>query len=168
MIEEFAMRFIFQDYTDYEEGKLARVETMVSEIPVNIHAEDDSDWTLQNGQICEADVCAVGNDITVYSSEEEYAQSGKRMAVVSMIPMGTFPANPEDKNFKQSAHILYVGKVVDVRKNETTGEDEPNYLLTIQTYEMQFELYVYYEGSIERGNLIYGVAWLFADVLRAE
>ena len=162
------MKFIFRHYTDYEEGKLARVETLESEIPVNIHAEDNSDWKLRDGNVCEAEVFAVGNDIAIYSSEMEYEKAGNRMATISMIPMGTFPADPEDKNFKQNAHVLYTGKVLDVEKNEEAKADEPNYLLAVQTYELQFNLYAHYDGLIEEGNLIHGVAWLFADVIKAK
>ena len=162
------MHLKFDGYTDYEEGKLARVETMESEIPVNIHAEDDSDFEMESGEICTVDIYAVGNQISVYPSEEAYGKSDNYMAAISMIPMGTFPANPEDKNFKQSAHILYTGKVLSVEKySQQKDKNEPDYLLSIQTYEMEFQLYTYYDGLIENGYIIHGIAWLFGNILRA-
>jgi len=162
-----AMKLKFCGYTDYEEGKLARVETIESGIPVNIHAEDDSDFGMKSGEICIVDIYAVGSDISVYSSEEEYKNSGNRMAAVSMIPMGTFSVNPEDENFKQSAQILYTGKAAAVEKSPQ-GDDEnaPNYLLKIQTYEMEFQLYTHYDGIIKTGYIVHGIAWLFGDILR--
>ena len=153
---------------DYEEGRLANVETLESEIPVNIHAEDDSDFTLQEGENCNVEIYAVGNNFKLYSSETEYKASGKKMAVMSMIPAGTFPVDPEDKNFRESAHIIYTGKVLNVSKEQDEkGKDGyPNYFLKIQSYEIEFGLYVYYDGEIKKGDIISGMAWLFGTIAK--
>ena len=164
------MRLRFCGYMDYEEGKLARVETLESEIPVNIHAEDDSDTTLYEGDDCVVNIYAVGNHFELYHTEAEYKAAGKRMAAMSMIPSGTFPANENDEDFRQSANIIYTGKILDVWKEREATENinEPNYCLEVQTYELRFLLYVWYDGTIERGTLISGVAWLFGTVQKTE
>ena len=164
------MQLKFCGYMEYEEGQLARVETLESGIPVNIHAEDDSDFTLHEGENCEVDICAVGSHFELYRTEAEYKAAGKRMAAMSMIPSGTFPANPDDAGFRQSADIIYTGKILNVMKaqEETAEENGPNYCLEIQTYELRFYLYVWYDGTIECGSLISGTAWLFGTLRKIE
>ena len=72
----------------------------------------------------------------------------------------------EDKDFQQSAHIICTGKVLEVRKEEKIKSEEegPNYLLDVQTYELELHLYTYFEGDIQKGNIISGGMWLFGNV----
>lgn len=60
---ENMINFKFCYFVDYEDGKLAHLETCESEIPVNIYAEPDSDFDLQENDVCCVDIFGVGREI---------------------------------------------------------------------------------------------------------
>lgn len=158
-------RFTFQYFMDYEDGRMARVETTGDlEIPINIFIDNAADFIDAKAGPCIIDVCGVGSNFKLFASEEEYSSSDPNMAVISLIPSGTFPADPKDESFEQSPHIIYTGRVLDVEWNPKAGENEPNCRVYIETLEMTFSLYLRYEGRIEKGYVIHGVAWLFGDL----
>ena len=66
---------------------------------------------LETGDECVAELWSNEYEVSIYSSEEEYRAAGTSMAPISMIPMGTFPANPVQKDFRQNAMILFTGIV---------------------------------------------------------
>lgn len=160
--------FRFCGFTDYNDGKLAHLETMESGIPVNIFAEPDSDFSLQEGDICSVDIYGEGSNIRFFTDEKAYSASGSQMAPVSMIPMGTFPADPEDKDFQGSPHIIFTGKVIDGKAYPDAVSTEPNFCLMVETLEMILEVYVRYEGNISTGGILSGVAWLYGDILKKQ
>ena len=158
-------RLKFCYFTDYEDGKMARMLTTEEmEIPVNIFIDNANEIGDAHEGYCNIDICGIGSSIEIFSSEDEYAASDSQMAVVSMIPMGTFPVNPDDKDFEESPHILFTGKVLDVEWNPEAEEDEANCCLLIETLELLVNLYLRYDKPIENGYIVHGVAWLFGDM----
>lgn len=156
-------RFCF--FMDYEEGKMARVETTGEyEIPVNIHIDNADEIEDFQEEYCEIEVCGIGNNVLFYSSEEDYNAADSKMAVISMIPMGTFSVDPDDNTFEESPHILFTGKVLDVEWDSSADDDEPNCCILIETLGMMINLYIRYNAPIEEGYIIHGVAWLFGDL----
>ena len=146
---------------------MARLETVKSMIPINVFAEDGTDFDLKDGERCTAELCGIGMDVDVYASEEALYADGCSMAVPSMIPMGTFPPKDQEESIEESAHVLFVGKVLEVDTRPDAAENTPNCCLTVETLEMTFQLYLRCKDSIEVGNILYGVAWLFGPVTRA-
>ena len=165
-------RLKFQYFMDYEDGKIARVETTDNEgmeIPVNIFIDNADECENAPEGPCAIDICGVGSDIQIFSSEEDYSKvEENKMAPISMIPMGTVPANNDWEHFEQSPHILFSGKVLAVEWNPSAGPDEPNCDIAIDTLGFTFNLYLRYEGKVEAGNVVHGVAWLFGDMVMDE
>ena len=159
--------FVFRYFADCEDGEMARLETAESGIPINIFAEDGTDFDLQDGECCKVELYGIGSQVDVYSTAEAMYATGSRMAVPSMIPMGTFPPKDTAEDFEESAHILFVGKVLAVNTDPEADENQPNYCLTVETLEMTLQLYLRHEGLIEVGSILHGVAWLFGPVTRA-
>ena len=159
--------FVFRFFTECEDGLMARLETAESGIPVNVFAEDGTDFDLQEGESCTVELYGVGSQVDVYPSEEALDADGCRMAVPSMIPMGTFPPKDSEEDFEESAHIVFVGTVLEVDTDPEADENHPNYCMTVETLEMTINLYLRHEGPIEVGSILHGVAWLFGPVTRA-
>ena len=153
------MKLIFRYYMDYRDSKIARMETE-SGIPLNIFADDGSDRTLSDGTECDLQVFGMGNGIRVFSSEEEYSAEETQFAPISMIPSGTFPS----ENGEESPHIIFSGKAANVEYDPNADQNQPNYCITIDTYDLSFCLFVKYEGQIEKGNIVSGEAWLYTDI----
>lgn len=160
--------FRFCGFSDYKDGKMAHLETMEYEIPVNIYAEADSDFSLEEGDICSVYIYGSGRNIRFFADENALEASGSQMAPVSMIPMGTFPADPEDKGFQGSPHIMFSGKVTGGETNPDAGPDEPNFCLTVDTLEMTVHVFVRYEGDITIGGILSGVALLYGDIVKKD
>ncbi|MBE6069674.1 MAG: hypothetical protein E7211_18585 [Clostridium lundense] len=157
--------FTFYGFADYEGGKIARLETFGENIPVNIFVDNASDITPSKGDVCSIEVCGEGSDLSFFATEEEYQVSGHRMATISLIPVGTFPLNPNDKQFHQSPHILFSGIVRSVEWNPSAEDDEANCCLTIETLDITLTLYCRNEAPVEAGYIVHGVAWLYGDMI---
>lgn len=158
-------KVIFDYFMDYEDGKIARLKTTEEyNIPFNLFVDNADTIKIKTGECCFVDICGVGNDIEVFNSEDEYKKSDHTMASISMIPMGTFPAGSDHKNFVQSPHILFSGKVLNAEFNPCAKMDQPNYCITIETLGMNVKLYCRYEGTISTNNIIQGVEWLFGNL----
>ena len=50
------------------------------------------------------------------------------------------------------------------RCNPEPEEDEPNCFILVETLEMRVNLYLRYNGPVEPGYIVYGVAWLFGNL----
>lgn len=161
--------FTFCWFSDYDDGKIARLETMDYEIPVNIYADPGTDFTLTEGDPCSVDIYGLGGDVQFFRDEEAYEASGAQMAPVSMIPAGTFPANPGDEDFQQKPIIIFSGEVLEVEKIPEHEQGEAKYCVTIQTLEMIVHVYLREdcENSIVTGGILSGTAWLYGDIVRA-
>ncbi len=157
--------FKFFYFTEYEDGKLAHLETCESEIPVNIYADPDSDFSLKENDICSVDIIGVGSEIKYYENEEEFVKADTGLDVVSMIPIGTF-ALDEDENFEESPHIIFTGKIIAVDADSTAKSDEPNCFVIVETLDMTVTVVFNTDENISVGGILKGVAWLYGDILR--
>lgn len=156
---------IFQHFMDYENGKMARLEVIAGYgLPLNLYVDNASELEINPGDRCFCAICGIGSGIKIFSSENEFKKTDHAMAPISMIPIGTFSANSEDKDFVQSPHILFTGRVLNAEFNPCAGPDEPNYCVTIETLDMNFTLYYRYDGTISADNIIHGVVWLFGKL----
>lgn len=157
--------FEFCGFMDYEDGKMARVTTMGEyEIPFNIFIDNASELEDVRARLCSIDVYGIGSDLSFFATEEEYRASGTRLAPEAMIPIGTFSLNEDDEDFKQSPHILFTGKVIDVDRDSCPGPDGPNCLILIETVGMIMQVYAECDEEIEKDYLVHGVAWLFGNL----
>ena len=157
--------FKFFYFAEYEDGKLAHLETYDSKIPVNIYAEPNSDFSLKENECCSVDILGVCSEIKYYENEEEFVKADTVFDVVSMIPIGTFPLD-EDENFEESPYIIFTGKIIAVDTDPTADSDEPNYFVTLETLEMTVTLLFNSDENISVGGILHGVAWLYGDILR--
>lgn len=149
-------------FTDYEDGKIARVETTgENNIPFNIFIDNAADFADAKEGSCSVDICGIGSEISIFESEEEYRSSNPIMDTISMIPIGTFPANSDDEHFEQNPHVMFTGKVLDVKRNP---DSEPNCCILLETLEFTFCLYINYDAPVEKGFIVNGIAWLFGDL----
>ncbi len=158
-------KFNFQYFMDHEDGKIARVETTgYLQIPLNIFIDNAEDFSDAAEGPCSIDVCGVGRDVEVFASEEAYRGSGRKTDVISLIPSGTFPLDPNDADFQQDAWIVFSGRALDVEFDPEAGSDDPNYLVHVETLEMTLRLFLRSETPIEKGNVLHGGAWLYGDL----
>ena len=154
-------RLEFFYFQDYEDGKMARMQTTGEyEIPVNIFIDNASELEAAKPGYCNIDVCSVGSSIDIYASEEEYRQTDSNMDIMSMIPIGTFSAKPDDEAFQESPHILFTGKVLDVVLNPDAEEDEANCCILVETLGLTINIYLNYDRPVEKGYIVHGIAWL--------
>ncbi len=157
--------FRFKAFLDYEDGRLARVETTGDfEVPMNISCEENTDLSLAEGDLCEAEVMGAGSNIVLYRDEEAFEKANPLFAMPSVIPAGVFPPDNNTDSFQQEPVILFSGTVRNVIKNPDPQPDEPNYFLEVETLEMDLSLYILYDGDIEKGSIISGEAWIFGDI----
>lgn len=160
-------RLAFCCFQGYEDGKMASMQTTGDhEIPVNIFIDNASEMEDAEQGYYYIDVCGVGENIRVFASEEEYREENPDFGVLSLIPVGTFPANPEEEGFEESPHILFSGIVRGVKWNPEAGEEEPNCCILIETLELIITLYLRYDGPVEEGYIAHGIAWLYGDMER--
>lgn len=145
---------------------MARMETFDSRIPVNIHAKDDSDFTLKEGTICKIEILADQDKLTIHKDADAFAEAGTVLAAHSMIPVGTFSETPDGRPVKESPFTLFSGEITEVQHNDNAQEDEPNYCLKIESLELNFYLYCWLddEEPVKAGNYAEGVAWLFGTI----
>jgi len=141
------------------------------EIPFNMVIDNAAEANVNEDCIYSIVIFGVSHDIRIFSSVEEYTAADTCMAIPSMIPVGTFPDNwPEntDDQVEETHQILFTGTIEEFEKLEIAGDNMPNYLLLIETLEMELFLYIRYEGPIEEGYIAHGNAWLFGDLPEAE
>ena len=162
-------KFRFCGFNDYEDGKMAHVETIGEyEIPVNIFIDNANELGDLEECLCSIDVCAVGQNFRIFASEEEFNAADSKMAVISMIPIGVFSPNPDYSDFQPSPHIYYTGKVLNVAWDPNAAEDMPNCCLTIEMLSMTLKHYVRRDTPVEVGSIAQGVAWLYGDLVPHE
>lgn len=160
-------KVIFSGYIEYDEQEtLARVNTLEDEVPLNISLKDGSDMDLMENESCSVHLWTNDYAIDIYSTEKEYDRQKTHMAPISMIPTGTFPANPDEKDFKQNASILFSGIVKEIERNPDPREGAPIWRLGIETYPFYFDLFYYEDEPVVKGNLVHGRAWLYGTLKR--
>ena len=148
--------FTFRYFLEYRDGKMVRLETTGEyNIPLNIFADNADVVTFRDGESCLIKVSGIGNrDMELFSSEDEYEKSINKkfpMAPISMIPIGTFSMNEKEDEFKQSPHIMFSGRVLDVEFDANANENHPNCKIAIETLGISFNLFVNYNGKIAVG-----------------
>ena len=162
------MKVTFSAYMEYDETEsLARV-ILEEEVPLNISLLPGSDRDLREGEACEVSLWTNDYEISVYDSEEEYSREEPHFAALSMIPVGTFLPGPEQKDFRQSAAILFSGIVREAEHNPDPQEGAPNWRLAVETYGMDFDLFSYDEEAPGPGSILHGHAWIYGRLKRAE
>ncbi len=154
------LRYCFD--SEYEDGRLFRVETAESGIPVNVFGQPGSDDGLEPGDACFADICGLCSDLEVYEDEDAYYASGTQFASVSMVPLGVFSAEGGGRG--DSPHIMFSGKVLDAEKDADAGPDDDNFYLRVSTLEMELHLFTRFEGDIKAGSTVHGTAWIFGKI----
>lgn len=161
-------KLYFDEYKDGTEGKMARMETFQYKIPVNIHAEKGSDFSLSKDTLCEVEIFADEDEIYIYKDEEEYRKLEKQVAPIAMIPIGTFDTTPDGKPIKESPFVIFSGKVLQVEYNDKAENDEPVCCLRIESYDMNMNLFSWHQGKIEPGYYVHGMAWLYGTIKPIE
>ena len=160
------MSVTFRAYMDYDEReRLARIE-LEDGIPLNVSLDGGSDADLREGESCSVRLWTNDYAVDVFASEEEYRETENPMDTLSMIPTGTFPADPETPNSRQSASILFSGIVRGVVRNPEPKEDEPLCMLRIETYGASFDLFFFGDEAPGTGSVINGEAWLYGTLKR--
>ena len=155
-------KVIFGGFMQFDENEtLARIYVTEDEIPVNISVGNDSDTDLKNGEECTAFFWSDDYEVSVFPSESDYEQLGTHMDTISMIPAGTFPADPGREDFKQNALILFTGIVKEVEGNPAPKEGDPLWRLRIETYGLSFDLYRYEDEPVAPGYIVHGQVWLY-------
>ncbi|WP_409967481.1 hypothetical protein RFF05_12910 [Bengtsoniella intestinalis] len=157
--------FLFYEFLDYENGKIACLEmTGDEEIPINIFIDNAENVHIQAKEHCDIDVIGIGSNIEVFASEAALKNTKQMLAPIALIPMGTFPVDSNRDNFEPSPHILFSGKVLAVEYNADATPSDANYCITVETLGMTFTVYTRYEATIAVGYIVKGVAWLFGDM----
>lgn len=157
-------KFTFRYYKEFENGKFARLETEDG-IPLNVQALPNSDFSLSDGDECEADVfgCDI-DEIKVYKSEKEFRKYDDAYAIPSMIPAGTFGEDLHDEKYPFGPIIWFVGTVMFSFKQNS---DEFNYFLGIETLGFSLFLKTKYDAKIEKGNIVFTEAYVFGTIRKA-
>ncbi len=157
--------FLFENYIDYEDGKMAHVYTNdIDEIPLNIHIDNADQFPDLKLCECEIDVAGVTGNLDVYQSAEAYNEAGTGFAEKSLIPMGTFSIPTNEDTFRPSADVIFTGQVLDVQWNPDSEPGKPNCCILVETLGFTFSLFLEYAGKIEKGYIVSGSAWLFGKI----
>ena len=159
-------KLIFKYFMDSEEGKMGRFESeSACDMPVNIVIDNADEVTVEPDTEVDVEIFGISSKVSIYENEDEYNPPNTSMAPVSLIPMGTFdPVEDDWDSFEQSADILFSGIVTAVDTDDEAEEDNPNYCVTIESFGIDFNLYLRYDGEIKVGNVIHGTAWLWGEI----
>ncbi len=165
----------FCESLDFEDGRIASMHTMGGdsdlEIPVNVFAEPGSDDSLTEGTVCTVELSAAAYEIDVYASAEDVS-GDTGMADFSLIPMGTFPLDPDDPDFRQNPWISFSGKVVHLalRRCRDSASEDCDYALcvTVKTLDMLVTFELECNAEVEIGEYWHGAAFLSAVIRKKE
>lgn len=160
---------IFNSYLEYSEDEmLARVQVQTEDlpVPVNISLDEGSDMNLEEGDSCEAALWSNEYEVKIFSSDDEYRRAGTQMAPVSMIPIGTFPTNPDQEDFQQNAMIYFTGFAREVERNPEPEEGAPVWRIRVETYGLTFDLFYFEDEPVAPGYLVHGRTWLYGALHR--
>lgn len=175
-------RLYFHEFSPYEDGFMACVglpmETdpdqppeLPTEMPLNIFIDNYTEIPPNLPEcICYIEIEGVGSGHKVFPSVEAYEadHDHTKMASRALIPVGTFPVDSNRDTWTPSPHILFTGIVKQYRENPLDDDGRPNYMLLIETLDMEFTLYTRYAGEIREGYVLQGGAWLFGNMAGAD
>ena len=159
-------KFIFKYFKDHEAGKLARLETSDMNVPVNLFAEENTDFDLQEDEPCTVQVFSVGSNLEVFADEAAYKEKETHFAPISMIPIGLFPPQEDTHDWEESCHILFSGKVLASHPIENAQPNRPNTELVVETLDMTLYIGTIMDQPAEPGNFVRGVVWIYGDIKR--
>ncbi len=120
---------------------------------------------FEEGKEYEANVNFFCHEICgIYLNAEEFHADNPSMAEESYIPVGAFPANPEDKNWEPSPMNYINSTVKEIVDNETVDAPDNLVLFYGEVNGLQLEQILFYESAEEKDNIqpgyiMSGVYW---------
>lgn len=141
---ELKTEVIFRKFFEADDNMLGHFRMEKGyHIPLNICIDNMHEVEIQPDEVQSITIHSISREIEVYPTEEMYEKSVGAWAPISLIPIGTFPADDEDEEWEASAHILFSGKVLEVDYNSDAEPERPNYALLIETVDMMFILHTF-------------------------
>lgn len=148
---------------DEETGPIAQFDSdgfiFVAEL-MNCNADD-----FQEGKEYEVDVTFYCHAIYgIYKNKEDFHNDNPSMAEESYIPMGAFPANPEDKDWKPSP-MNYINSTVDETvDNASVGAPENFVLFYGKVGGQRLDQIIYYptveeKEEVKPDYIVSGAYW---------
>ena len=120
---------------------------------------------LVEGEEYEGRVVFYGHEFSgVYDNEEDFQKEQGNMAAESFIPMGAFPADPDNKNWKPSP-MNYMNSIIsEVVPDEKIGQPKELLVLTGKIMGVELDQCFYFynleeKPTIKPGQIISGVYW---------
>lgn len=160
----------FDYFFDYQDGKMARLNTTGDiKIPFNMYIDNAEELcNISEGSYL-ADINGIIEDFTIFKSKLEYENSEEKMAVISMIPVGSFSVDSlNNADFKESPYILFSGEILKVFKNPKPTDNEYSHCIIIKTLEMTLTAYLDYKDTIKKSNIIHATAYLYGTLKPIE
>ena len=121
--------------------------------------------SFEDGKEYEADVKFYCHKIyVIYKNEEEFHKDHSSIAEQSYFPVGSFPANPDKKDWEPSP-INIINSIVDeVVDNEIIDAPDNLVLFYGKLYENTVDQALYYESAEEKddvqaGYIVSGLYW---------
>lgn len=120
---------------------------------------------LVEGEEYEGRVVFYGHEFSgVYDNEEEFQKEQGCMAAESFIPMGAFPADPDNKNWRPSP-MNYMNSIIsEVVPDGKIGQPKELLILTGKIMGVELDQCFYFPNVEEKpdvkpGQIISGVYW---------
>ena len=149
---------------DEETGAIAQFDSdgfvFVAEL-MNCNAEDFSE-----DKEYEVDLTFYCHGIYgIYKNVEEFHKDNPDMAEESYIPMGAFPANPDDKNWKPSPMNYINSTVEEVVDNDAIGAPDNLVLFYGKAGGQRLDQVLFYQTPEEKdevkpGYIVSGAYWV--------
>ena len=139
-------------YFDLENEQMARLKMLDAEldIPINISLGDETERNLTSGKAYLAEIWTDEYELSVHAPEDSLTQVGSKEPA-TLIPAGTFPADLNNKEFRETGMIIFTGVVRNIESYPDASDDEPKCKLTIEAYCLTFDLYYFGNDHIETG-----------------
>ena len=150
---------------DYDGEQMARLTILDAEmeIPINISIGDNTEQNLTVGEVYDAEIWTDEYELSIHTPEDSLAQVGSKEPA-TLIPSGTFPADPNNKEFKENGMIIFTGVVRSIECYPDADEDDPKCKLTIEAYCLTFDLYYFGDDHVKVGYVIDGSCWLYGNL----
>ena len=132
----------------------------------NCSAED-----FKDDKECDVDLTFFCHKICgVYKNSEEFHEVEKSMNEESYIPMGAFPADPEDKDWRPSPMNYINSTVFEVVDNKKYNAPDNLTLFIGQIGAKHIDQILYYPTSEEKdeiheGYIVSGIYWIELEIL---
>ncbi len=156
---------------------LAHVKTANMGIPMVVMADNYETYPELSPQVCQMDICGIGYHIRVFRDAEAFANTGTMMSEISMIPVGLFPDEDQedigpDPVVAFSGIVEKVDRMIEDPDNPSDEiADEANdletdltHVVVVKSLDFSMQCAVSWQGEIEPGNIVTGMAGLFGDI----